>query len=122
MIFDISLFQSESPSETDVDALGLYLLCSLSFVVGALIEFSIVVLLNRVRSNKIVVAGSEIEDNKPTYRGVNISTQRDWFKNDAVANPKRQLSIDFIDFGAFWIFLILFLFFNLLYWVSHLNQ
>ena len=40
-------FQAENPSGSDLNALGLYMIICLIFVVGALIEFAVVVLISR---------------------------------------------------------------------------
>ena len=132
------ILQSESPSELELNALGSYLLGSLCFVVGALIEFALVVLINRVGST-----GSKDEKNRlETHRVYNSAQKRAWSPEGILFNRKpittnpcvenkpmnkpRKLriftlpSINGIDLAAFFVYLLLYLLFNCVYWAQYL--
>ena len=46
------LYKAESPSDSEFNALGQYLLVCLLFVIFALMEFAITILLNRKQDSK----------------------------------------------------------------------
>ena len=105
-----SFLQSESPSGSTLNALGIYLICSLVFVVGALLEFGVVVLLSRtnlkIRKN---VRSATIE-------AVNEDMTIQPKKNCMVSIPPLHA----IDLIAFWLFLFLYLLFNCIYWAHYI--
>ena len=134
--------QSESPSEFELDALGIYLLGSLSFVVGALVEFAFVVLADRVRSTRTKEDKNRMEAQQvnnsvknPTKQALmedgmvvarRITATRPLPKNKTVdKNRKGRIftlpSTNGIDFAAFWMYFFLYILFNLVYWFQFLQ-
>ena len=134
-----TVFQSESPSESDLNALGHYLLTSLFFVVGAMIEFAIVIMVNRIRTIKGSISDSEMEANikkffgeKPRYQseGYDGQTPIENFNTEACkhieiekkSNTNRILSlqsVNGIDIVAFLMFFSCYLLFNIQYWIQY---
>ena len=68
------ILQSESPSEFEMNALAIYLLGSLCFVVGALMEFSLIVLIDRLHSIRIKEDKNRKEDQQAYNNTKNFST------------------------------------------------
>ena len=106
---------------SELNALGMYLLVCLGFVVFALLEFSLVMFRNRsfsgclkVKRNTVVEARNKIgflEKMKPKD-GPNRNTN----VNEKV--EKKMKTADKTDAIAFGIYLLLFVLFNCFYW-SH---
>ena len=134
------LFQSESPSGTQLNALGIFLLSSLVFVVAALIEFSAVLFLsNRTPKDK------QLENKKEGLKefNVDVATQsrRRLKQSNVIGNlggkekmdieasnrfdtnlePRNCLlnahSLRKIDYIAFCLFFSSYSIFNFIYWV-----
>ena len=137
------ILQSESPSESDLDALGIYLLGSLSFVIGALIEFAFVIILNRIHTSRTKYEENEVEAkvDKQICNGVDDIWQQAWprkrmaaaLKPDAKPNKEEDMhnkkpnrarifvlpSVNGVDFTAFWVYFFLYLLFNYAYWIRY---
>ena len=135
-------FQSESPSESDLNALGIYLVVCLAFVICALVEFAIAIVLHRRKESKDV---SDVEAESSNNEKQNelalipqimkenyLDTKRNsdavtstvvarnemdnrWV-TELVTNLYNVPSSNNIDFVAIWIYLVMFLVFNCIYW------
>ena len=126
-LINLFIFQmSESPSSSDLNILGEYLLVSLGFVVATIAEFALVVLLNRKEKlnhdNKNLTNSNEKKD----YGLVRVFKIReiDESKNIDLMNSTekpqwKRPSIYVVDFVAFWIHLSSFILYNMIYWVQH---
>ena len=132
------MLQSESPSGSDLNALGIYLLSGLVFVLGALIEFAVVILLSRTtlpisKNVKSATMSKNIKFINTNWRNrirpltvVEKVTEPETADTESVnedmgnqAEKKCILSIPkihAIDFITFWLFLFLYLFLNCVYW------
>ena len=134
--------QSESPSVSDLNALGVYLLTSLCFVVGALIEFAVVLLLDRPLLNVTKRKENRIENQQHQrfYSDLKQRKHEDlsreghvtkWIsdvkpnKQNLSTKPKKSTwvffvpSVNGVDFVACWAYLFLYLLFNCIYWVQY---
>ena len=125
--------------------MGVYLLCSLVFVVGALLEFAVVVLLSRtpaaIRKNAVKPMLSKKEEISSAHlRRRNVTKKEigaiESFDaevgnkekadieafNEKVENEAKKKCIfgipplHVVDFIAFWLFLFLYVLFNCTYW------
>ena len=124
-----------------MNALGMYLLCSLVFVSGALTEFAIVVVLSR----RPTTAG--INAINPTTQTVNEDTHAQLrrrirtpykLENDTLAQTSNTAivngymdsqekkncilnlpSVHTIDLAAFWLFIFFYFSFNCIYWLFY---
>ena len=135
---------SESPSVSDLNALGVYLLTSLCFVVGALIEFAVVILLNRTLLNVSKREENRIgsQQHQRIYSDLKQRKLGDrsgegqvttWISDvkpceqNLNTKPKKSTwiflvpSVNGVDFAAFWAYLFLYLLFNCVYWVQYLR-
>ena len=115
----------------------MYLLCSLGFVVVALVEFAVIILIGRASeasSNKVEC--TTISKEKLRRRNVLKNTQKkiisvkptSGIRNKIVDDKSQVLarkaggngygnhSLNAIDFISFWLFVTLFALFNLAYW------
>ena len=128
-LINVFIFQmSESPSSSDLNILGEYLLVSLGFVVAAIAEFALVILLNRKEKlnhdNKSLTNSNEKKD----YGFVRVFKIREIDESKTIdsMNSKekpqwKRPSIYVVDFLAFWIHLSSFALYNMIYWVQHHN-
>ena len=127
-IFHIS-FQSESPAGTELNALGVYLLVSLFFVVAAMIEFAVALVLQRMWHHKENPNPTNIErtpmPQKWLAKGNNIASN--WIDEQGnekltlgMQTAKKRTGLNFstnkIDIAAFVISFMLYIFFNCVYW------
>ena len=97
--------QSEGPSESEMNNLGIYLLFSFSFVMAALVElFVLVILSGRLHG----ASGSE------NIVHPNGNSAKEGCRE---RNPVGML-ISKIDKWAFWLFNLVFLLFNCGYWMK----
>ena len=141
--------QSESPSESELNALGIYLLVCLAFVVCALAEFAMVIIFHQ-RSN-LKAAGTitteekknRIKDNRsevPLKNKLKQATtaweidtsimkpcpEEDYHVSKWITKIRREISIiplnGVIDFIAIWIHFFLFVLFNCAYWITYWNN
>ena len=130
-ITTIFIFQSESPSGSDLNALGVYLLCSLAFLVCALIEFGFVVLLSRApstfRKNAMRTTTSTYNPlAKEGLRRRNV-TKIDEALTEPVETREKEKCIfsippiHVVDIISFWVFLFSYLIFNCIYWLHYLS-
>ena len=132
--------QSVSPSGSDLNALGIYLLSSLVFVVAALLEFAVVIFINRITMTR-----KEVWENKLALeKGVCFSSHKTNCKkqvkfqnniqpkkNPDVGGSRKEttelqqletnwtLSLPFInriDCIAFCVHIVLYFLFNVAYW------
>ena len=138
MINNFSYFQSESPSTSELNALGAYLLYSLVFVVAMMLEFAIIILLNRRKqainnnSRGHMASGNQYENAlalrlvktktmpvvdayQPESRNVSVDDSNG-NRNQGIARMKKKFSTmsiaQAIDFWAFWSFILIFVWFN----------
>ena len=125
-------------------ALGIYLLSSLVFTVGALLEFAAVIVVDRFNNSKkedvlkkesTQCTSSHYPDKQAAITSIGMRNvaggkshlfemNRSCFSNspDTKTNECRPyFSVDKIDVAAFWTYLTIYLFFNLVYWVSYMN-
>ena len=133
-------FQSESPSATQLNDLDKYLLFSLLFVVGALVEFAIVVVLSRRKrfqrkdvenQFKSMIKMIGVFDGhlrrriKRENRISNIYTHKASdtrpYKEDndykgKESNLLSNTNVHMIDFTAFILFNFMYILFNFVYW------
>ena len=130
--------QAENPSGSNLNALGVYMMSCLIFVVGALIEFAIVLLINRSSAslNKNIEKSNVAKTNNQM---VTEASKMCWKKDENVneitetertAKPMSSLAqrlvtnifprINTIDICAFWVHFCLFVLFNCFYWLTYL--
>ena len=128
-LINLFIFQmSESPSSSDLNILGEYLLVSLGFVVAAIAEFALVILLNRKeklnhddKNSKNLIEKKDAGLGRVfKTRELNESKDIDLMNSKEKPQWKRP-SIYVVDFLAFWIHLSSFTLYNLIYWVHHPN-
>ena len=99
-----------------MNALGIYLLVSLCFVVLAMIEFAIILLWSRVpRTNGAIVSPKVFERRASHFSGDKKE------KHNLKKGPFGMSSMYILDFISFWSFLIFYLVFNVVYW-THFYQ
>ena len=125
-------------------ALGIYLLSSMVFAVGALLEFAVVIVVDRVNSSKkedvlknsTQYTTSHYFDKQvpiPSIRMRNIAGGKDHLfgisenslteGTDAKTNTARTyFSVYKIDVAAFWSYFTIYLLFNVAYWATFLNE
>ena len=131
-----TIFQADSPTDSKMTALGIYLLSSLIFSVTALIEFAFVVTINRIeqtKKNKLDPLTNKLQHLEKCFSSErlrcrnNVTQRRKCYANQSGRYEERtnladfpSLNINKIDFLAFWIFLIAYCFFNVFYWVLYL--
>ena len=134
------LYKAESPSDSEFNALGQYLLVCLLFVICALAEFAITLLLNRWRNSKGnsgTVTTPSKNDNDAGYSKVTQIMPQTFVGSEScpalpTENPATKSVVtelrkcipnipatNVIDFMAFWIHLFLFLVFNCNYWATY---
>ena len=135
-----SKLQSESPSATTLNDLGVYLLVSLFFVVAALIEFAFVLLVQRKLNAKVGDIHNK-ERKKLGRKERQKSFEMSLTNGNAEHIPKvfelnpeksqacdtsngkqmklvnMQLSTENIDTMACILFILFYLLFNLFYWI-----
>ena len=132
--------QAENPSGSNLNALGVYMMSCLIFVVGALIEFAIVLLINRSSAslNKNIEKSNVAKTNNQM---VTEASKMCWKKDENVneitetertAKPMPSLAqrlvdnvfprINTIDLCAFWVHFCLFVLFNCFYWLTYLAK
>ena len=130
------LLQSESPSTTKLNNLGAYLLVSLFFVVAAMLEFALVLLVQRkldATRNSFANEHMKTTLTKRKHKTSNTSTFDDttsgWedLRKDGNLHNKQtekvprlaclQLSTDNIDMMACVLFITLYVLYNLFYWM-----
>ena len=135
------IFQNESPSESDLNALGKYLLVSMIFVVAAMIEFAIVVMVNRMSSPKSNISSESKIDtiSKKLFCGGRLKDQKqvgddgkvpkenfkiETYKNIEQKESKKnwmffKSSVNAIDITAFLMFFSFYFVFNVQYWLQY---
>ena len=145
MFYNLFNFQSESPSESELNALGIYLLACLAFVVSGLAEFAITLLIHHRRNSRKVSKNAHHSEDKKNENRPPILSQPEKQTISAVAawelnkssskaivegQPFRRLMTDIwkrtsiilssfdIDVMAGCIYLMVFVLFNCVYWSS----
>ena len=120
------ILQSERPYATKMTALGIYLITSLVFVIGALAEFSVVVLLNRAS-----LTTSKISENATTPKKEHVVLAKLRRRRQGIGRKLRRkiearencmlgiFPVRTVDYTAFWSFLFAFLLFNCIYWIHY---
>ena len=129
----IFILQSESPSGSKLNALGKYLLCSLVFVVFALIEFAVVVVLKRRLDggasvvDKLTTGGPHITRVNPqggymekSEPSINEKLGNIIFVQKNCGSLKSTQTTDNVDNVALILFFASYLIFNCVYWVEYL--
>ena len=126
-------FQSGSPSADSLNALGVYLLVSLFFVIGTMIEFAIVLVIKRKMDSKM----NSNSDDPRTVTAVRRKKMNYWPsrlpKTFTAENPiptedskrnqpptvidkiESESITDKIDMAAFFLFLFSYFIFNIVY-------
>ena len=121
-----------------IDALGIYLLSSLGFVVSALVEFAVVVWIKRksVTSNSKVrptmltrkkkQANAMLQHKNQRFK---VSLKDDTAKDQQLNNSFQRRNEDemaafllTIDYKAFWALLFLYFMFNCFYWSLFMSR
>ena len=116
------------------------------FAVGALLEFAVVIVVDRVNNSKKEQTLSKVRtqyitsqylENQTTFPSIhmrniagrkiqllqmNNSSMREDPDAKIHAGYPYILSVDKIDAIAFWSYLIIYLLFNVVYWIAYLNQ
>lgn len=118
-----SLFlKSESPSASDMNILGLYVLASLGFVLGAMIEFAFVDHIHRMTALKERYRNDE---SLPEDKTAKLSSKINPLQKEnakAISLIKLFLSnLNGIDLMAFFLHFFSFLLFNAVYWIQNSN-
>ena len=126
-------------------ALGIYLLSSMVFTVAALLEFAVVIVVDRLNNSRKQPVSIKVGPHRiPPYYGDNQGhgqslrlrnmagrkTNLPQMGNNSLADSTDEkanagqpyISVDKIDAAAFWSYLIIYLMFNAVYWESYLNQ
>ena len=126
-LINLFIFQiSDSPSSSDLNILGEYLLVSLGFVVAAMAEFALVILLNR--RSKLKTDSTDPKNSTEVKNSGIIHVSR--FCPDTEMKKPMKLgkksqwnmpSIYVVDFIAFWLHFSAFLLYNTVYWAKHHN-
>ena len=109
---------------SELDALGMYLLVCLGFVVFALLEFSLVMLRNRYFSGAQNGKRSALVEKRNRAGGMPQMKKKDGQSGDnkfKEANEKILKSVDKTDSIAFGVYLLLFVLFNCFYWNHFLS-
>ena len=131
----INLFihqMSESPSASDLNKLGSYLLFCLLFVVSALVEFAIIMLLDRKQILKRKGADARLSNHQVLHQETltqGVSTENVLFtkrvEDDHIEESGKEQEtnclqvmypIRSIDFISSLVFLVIFFVFNCFYW------
>ena len=133
-------FQGENPSGSDLNALGLYMMSCLIFVVCALIEFAIVVLVSRSSASlkkKLEKSNAENREHlvvtetlRPRWNNgetINEPTERERTVEQLPSLARSLMDkvfphINTIDLYAFFVYFCLFLLFNCGYWQKYLAK
>ena len=143
------IFQSDSPADSDLSALDHYLLVSMIFVFGTLVEFALVLFLNRKfsylensidhsvdkgkdeinHSGKISSNDGKEEKLKKLEAKIKPWDPAAWrsdikFIKAESDNMKifRQIRVtNNIDFISFFLFNLSYLFFNIVYWAKYVK-
>ena len=148
----INLFihqMSESPSQSELNALGIYLLACLGFVVCGLLEFAITLLIHQRRNSRKESKNANQSENKKNESIPSILSQQERQTSSAVAawQPKKSNSKEIVEIHPFrrlmteiWkristilpscdidvmagcIYLMVFALFNCVYWSSFGNN
>ena len=101
---NICLFQSDSPSGATLNALGVYLLVSLAFMIAAMFEFALVLLIKRCTC--------------PNETKIYPSNRRK--DRRLLISQRRSHSItDKIDFSALFVFSLFYIIFNCAYMAQY---
>ena len=141
-LINLLIYQmGESPSSSDLNAIAIYLLTSLSFVVGALIEFAMLIFLNQnyrllsriFKNNKITQSmlhfDKRMDGETLKVKSCDNSMDAHFFedvnkppKDEEIGNCSALIS-NFckIDYISFCVFLFLFITFNCIYWTYFLS-
>ena len=143
------IFQSDSPADSDLSALDHYLLVSMIFVFGTLVEFALVLFLNRKfsylensiddhvdkvknetnRSGRISSNDGKEEKLKTVEAKIKPWNPSGWRSDIKSMNAEseerkifRQIRVtNNIDFISFFLFNLSYLFFNIIYWAKYVK-
>ena len=116
-------FQSENPTLSGVNGLGIYLLCSLGLVFFALIEFAMIITLKRRKEGQKV---SPQKDRKIRKTSKKLVQQLQIVKKLSDAEEgkdkkKGDLETELfqkIDYRSFIGYFVIYLLFNFFYWID----
>ena len=138
--------QGESPSESKLNALGVYILVTLLFVFGTIIEFAFVLIIeqNRIRSinekkmnekeNKLE---AQMAENRVRCRTITKSIRQVQDHVEFTPETEQRNTVQHlennsfnqsmplttkIDYAAFIIFVVLYITFNIIYFCIFLNK
>ena len=115
--------QSSSPSGATLDALGCYILVSLSFVLVTMLEFALVLFIGTKIDNKDIVSMLEPCDRTEKDRNCVAPSQivgkkGTWFDQSSL----KDISTDRIDYISLWISMVSYLTFNVAYFIYYLHH
>ena len=143
------IFQSDSPADSDLSALDHYLLVSMIFVFGTLVEFALVLFLNRkfsylensidnpvdkgkdktnhsgkISSNdgkehKVKTVETEIKPWNPSGWRLDIKSMNT--ESDKMKIFRQIRVTNKIDLISFFLFNLSYLFFNIIYWAKYVK-
>ena len=116
-------FQSESPTLSGVNGLGIYLLCSLGLVFFALIEFAMIITLKRKKEGLKI---SPKKDRKIRKTSKKLVRQLKIVKNlcdteegqDKKKGDSETELFQKIDYRSFIGYFVIYLLFNFFYWID----
>ena len=105
-----------------MNILGQYLIVSLGFVVGAVIEFAIIHHLNATRKGELKNENNRVFPEQTNGNNKNKKNRQKQFKKKNKFNVTFSFSsLSRFDLGAFLIHFLSFLLFNVVYWYQNLN-
>ena len=116
-----SYFQSDSPSASGFNQLGIYLLVCLGFVVAAVLEFALIILIKRRASLKINLKDKEVRKVKEMRNHKKICPASKNTDQEATKPKFYVPPIHVIDVVSFWVHFSSFLIFNIIYWHNNLD-
>ena len=109
------MFQTEGPPGSELNALGVYLLISLVFVVLAMVEFALVLLWSRASSSLTIK--NRFKKMLFIRKGKPISEMMGR-KDEAL----EKTSFHTVDLVSFFAHLLFYFIFNVIYWTHYLQD
>ena len=105
-----------------MNALGIYLLVSLFFVIATMMEFAIVLMIARARGG---TDNATSQRKRKTMRMNSANTKKQWFLNRVIPNTPENDEKNFysftekIDFKALFVFMLMYFMFNYFYFAHY---
>ena len=125
MLNIVSFSQKDSPSTTTLCALGVYLIVSLFYVFGAMVQYSVVLCIMRCmdndknREDKIEPAIIKVGNPPRSAEQVQTNSASTKKKNQRTEGVDLKRICRILDFASFFIFSISFAIFNAYYWSQY---